>query len=108
MAAPNGYPSWVYNRTQPAVIVNTLEAFNALGGFWGTTPSPENPPQRPPIDLPGTPLAAMLAILLLLTQRLPEPPATALLMAEAPAEDAADETAKAAPKHTGRRHANGD
>jgi hypothetical protein len=41
MAAPTGYPSWVYNSTQLAsVIVNNLAQFNALGGngVWTTTP----------------------------------------------------------------------
>jgi hypothetical protein len=100
MAAPNGYPSWVYSRIEPAVIVRSLEAFNALSGTWGTTPSPQNPPQRPPIDLPGTPLAALLAILALLTQRLPEPPATTLLAASEPEPEAEPE-----PEH--ERGANG-
>jgi hypothetical protein len=100
MAAPNGYPSWCYSRTEPAVIVNSLAAFNALGGFWGTTPDAGNPPQRPPIDVPGTPLAAMLAILLLLTQRLPTPPADAALLAAAPEPETEPE-----PEH--ERGANG-
>lgn len=41
MAAPTGYPSWVYNSTQlTQVIVNTVAAFNALPapGVWTTTP----------------------------------------------------------------------
>lgn len=101
MAAPNGYPSYVYSRTEPAVIVQSLAAFNALPGFWGTTPSPENPPQRPPIDVPGTPLAAMLAILLLLTQRLPEPPATTALLA------ASEPEPEPEPEHEHERGANG-
>ncbi len=43
MAAPTGYPSWVYNSTQfLAVIVNNVTAFNALPapGVWTTTPYP--------------------------------------------------------------------
>ncbi len=41
MAAPTGYPSWVYNSTQLAsLIVNNVTAFNALPapGVWTTTP----------------------------------------------------------------------
>ena len=41
MAAPTSYPSYAYNQTQNvAVIVNTVAAFNALGGLgtWTTTP----------------------------------------------------------------------
>lgn len=41
MAAPTGYPSWVYNSTQLAsLIVNNVAAFNALPppGVWTTTP----------------------------------------------------------------------
>jgi hypothetical protein len=41
MAAPTGYPSWVYNSTQlVSVIVNNVGAFNALPGpgVWTTTP----------------------------------------------------------------------
>jgi len=41
MAAPTGYPSWVYNSTQLAsLIVPTVAAFNALPGpgVWTTTP----------------------------------------------------------------------
>lgn len=41
MAAPNGYPSWVYNSTQQAsIIVQNVAAFNALPspGVWTTTP----------------------------------------------------------------------
>lgn len=41
MAAPNGYPSWVYNGTQLAsLIVQNVAAFNALPGpgTWTTTP----------------------------------------------------------------------
>lgn len=43
MAAPTGYPSYVYNSTQnTALIVNNVAAFNALGGAgtWTTTPYP--------------------------------------------------------------------
>lgn len=43
MAAPNGYPSWVYNQTQGAsLIVQNVAAFNALAGVgtWTTTPYP--------------------------------------------------------------------
>lgn len=43
MAAPNGYPSYVYNATQQAsLVVNNVAAFNALGGpgVWTTTPFP--------------------------------------------------------------------
>jgi hypothetical protein len=102
MAAPNGYPSWVYSRTEPAVIVRSLEAFSSLTGTWGTTPSPQNPPQRPDIDLPGTPLAALLAILALLTQRLPEPPAA--LLATVPSEPDAEKE-HAEKEHGHRKHA---
>jgi hypothetical protein len=41
MAAPTGYPSWVYNSTQlTQLIVPNVAAFNALGGVgvWTTTP----------------------------------------------------------------------
>ena len=41
MAAPTGYPSWVYNATQlTSLIVNNVAAFNALPapGVWTTTP----------------------------------------------------------------------
>ena len=41
MAAPNGFPSWAYNSAgQPALIVQSLTAFNALGGTgtWSATP----------------------------------------------------------------------
>lgn len=41
MAAPTGYPSYVYNSTQLAsLVVNTVAAFNALPGpgVWTTTP----------------------------------------------------------------------
>lgn len=43
MAAPNGYPSWVYNSTQQsALIVANVAAFTALPapGVWTTTPFP--------------------------------------------------------------------
>lgn len=43
MAAPTGYPSYVYNSAQnTALIVNNVAAFNALGGAgtWTTTPYP--------------------------------------------------------------------
>lgn len=43
MAAPNGYPSYVYNATQlSTLIVTTVAAFNALPGpgTWTTTPYP--------------------------------------------------------------------
>lgn len=41
MAAPTGYPSWVYNSTQlVSVIIPSVAAFNALPGpgVWTTTP----------------------------------------------------------------------
>lgn len=41
MAAPTGYPSWVYNSTQlVSVIIPSVAAFNALPGpgTWTTTP----------------------------------------------------------------------
>lgn len=41
MAAPTGYPSWVFNSTQQlSQIVPNVAAFNALGGpgTWTTTP----------------------------------------------------------------------
>jgi hypothetical protein len=41
MAAPTGYPSWVYNGTQlTQVVVQNVAAFNALPGpgVWTTTP----------------------------------------------------------------------
>lgn len=41
MAAPTGYPSWVYNSTQlVSIIVQNVAAFNALPapGVWTTTP----------------------------------------------------------------------
>lgn len=41
MAAPTGYPSWIYNSTQQSsLIVANIAAFNALGGSgtWTTTP----------------------------------------------------------------------
>lgn len=41
MAAPTGYPSWVYNSTQlVSLIVQNVAAFNALPapGVWTTTP----------------------------------------------------------------------
>ena len=43
MAAPTGYPSWVYNSAQnTSLIVANVAAFNALGGSgtWTTTPFP--------------------------------------------------------------------
>lgn len=43
MAAPTGYPSWVYNATQASsLIVANVAAFNALPspGVWTTTPYP--------------------------------------------------------------------
>lgn len=43
MAAPTGYPSWVYNATQlTQLIVPNVAAFNALPapGVWTTTPYP--------------------------------------------------------------------
>lgn len=43
MAAPTGYPSWVYNATQfTSLIVPNVAAFNALPapGVWTTTPFP--------------------------------------------------------------------
>lgn len=43
MAAPTGYPSWVYNSTQQSsLVVTSLAAFNALPapGVWTTTPYP--------------------------------------------------------------------
>lgn len=44
MAAPTGYPSWVYNPLQLSAsqIVQNVAAFNALGGpgVWTTTPPP--------------------------------------------------------------------
>lgn len=43
MAAPTGYPSWVYNATQfSQLIVQNVAAFNALPapGIWTTTPYP--------------------------------------------------------------------
>lgn len=43
MAAPTGYPSWVYNSTQMmAQVVTNVGQFNALGGpgTWTTTPFP--------------------------------------------------------------------
>lgn len=49
MAAPTGYPSWAYNATQPAVIVASLVAFNALPapGVWSSSPFPAVPPSTP-------------------------------------------------------------
>jgi hypothetical protein len=41
MAAPTGFPSWAYNSAgQPALIVQSLTAFNALPGpgTWSSTP----------------------------------------------------------------------
>ena len=41
MAAPTGYPSWVYNSAQSSsLVVPNLAAFNALSGAgtWTTTP----------------------------------------------------------------------
>lgn len=43
MAAPTGYPSWVFNAIQNAsLIVPNVAAFNALPapGVWTTTPFP--------------------------------------------------------------------
>ena len=54
MAAPTGYPSWVFNSTQQAtVIVTTVAQFNALPapGTWTTTPFVV-PPAGVPTD-PG-------------------------------------------------------
>ena len=54
MAAPTGYPSWVYNSTQLAsLIVQTVAQFNALSGagLWTTTPF-ASPPGSVPTD-PG-------------------------------------------------------
>lgn len=56
MAAPSSYPSWAYNNLgQPAVIVTTLLAFNALPapGTWSATPF--TVPTQPPFD-PGLPV----------------------------------------------------
>ena len=47
MAAPTSYPSWVYNLTQPAVIVANLTQFNALPGTWTTIPFAANPANAP-------------------------------------------------------------
>lgn len=41
MAAPTGYPSWIFNSTQQAqLIINNVAAFNTLPGpgIWTTTP----------------------------------------------------------------------
>lgn len=41
MAAPNGYPSWVYNSTQlSSLVITSAAAFAALPGpgTWTTTP----------------------------------------------------------------------
>jgi hypothetical protein len=110
MATPTAFPSWAYNPTQPAVVVKSLDVFNILPppGRWSATPYDGNPPQRPEIDPPGTPLAAMLAILLLLTQRLPEPPAAVRATAadertQAEKEHAEKEAAE--KEHGHRRHA---
>lgn len=56
MAAPSSYPSYAYNNLgQPAVIVATLAAFNALPapGTWSATPF--TVPTQPPFD-PGLPV----------------------------------------------------
>lgn len=49
MAAPTGYPSFAYNPTQPAVIVQSLAQFNLLPppGVWSSTPYPAVPPSTP-------------------------------------------------------------
>lgn len=53
MAAPSGspaYPSWAFNSAgQPAVIVLSLAAFNALPapGIWSASPYPTVPPTVP-------------------------------------------------------------
>jgi hypothetical protein len=105
MATPTAFPSWAYNPTQPAVVVKSLDVFNILPppGRWSATPYDGNPPQLPEIDPPGTPLAAMLAILLLLTQRLPAPPAAVL--ATAPGDHTPAEKEDAEKEHGHRRHA---
>jgi hypothetical protein len=85
MAAPNGFPSFAYNRTQPAVIVNTLAAFEALPppGVWRSSPFPENPPIEPVPPEVGTPVGALLLIYAaLLAQNPTTAPAT--LMAPTP------------------------
>lgn len=41
MAAPTSFPSWAYNSAgQTSLVVQTLAAFNALGGggTWSATP----------------------------------------------------------------------
>lgn len=56
MAAPNGYPSYVYNSAaQPAIIVTSAAQFAALQGpgVWSATPYP---PQNPPAPVDTTPV----------------------------------------------------
>ena len=54
MAAPTSYPSWAYNSAgQPALIVASLTAFNALAGngTWSATPfAPTPTPSTAPYD----------------------------------------------------------
>jgi hypothetical protein len=54
MAAPTSFPSWSYNSAgQPALIVQSLTAFNALlgPGTWSSTPfTPGTTPTTAPYD----------------------------------------------------------
>ena len=67
MAAPTSFPSFAYNSSgQPAQIVATLTAFNALGGVgtWSSTPFPPTPVLGAPYDslVAGTGLLQVIGI----------------------------------------------
>lgn len=40
-------PTWVYHRTEPARIVNTQAALDALGEGWDDTPAAFYEPVKP-------------------------------------------------------------
>mgnify|MGYP001569008680 CR=1 FL=1 len=44
MPAGTAFPTWAYNLTQPAQLVQTQAALTALGSSWSTTPFAPTPP----------------------------------------------------------------
>lgn len=66
MAAPTSFPSWSYNPTQAAVVVQSLTAFNALPGpgIWSATPYTPTPLLGAPYDslVAGTGLLQVIGI----------------------------------------------
>jgi hypothetical protein len=87
MAAPTSFPSWAYNSAgQPALIVPSLTAFNALlgPGTWSSTPFSTATPVPPaPYDtyVLGTGTDQVLAIRM--QQLLVEARAQSEMMAQA-------------------------